>query len=317
MNLQKLAQENKILKYEVGSRLFGTSTPTSDVDFSGVFVATEDFYLGLDTVEEVDCSVVDKLENGRNSQDAVDEKCYELRKFVGLALGNNPNIIEQLFVPLDQLHHVTEVGHELLANAHLFPHTGTYDKFIGYAVSQKKKMVIKRDNMNSILFALELISQYDLKKYIAELPIVCGINGVKDTGQHIMFGDCSVQKNDTVKQALRKLEDRKGKFSGRHEDFVSKYGYDTKFAAHLLRLLWEGGFLLKHGYLEFPLENRDLFLDVRSGKYTIEEVLEMATQLEDEMRGLKETSKLPKKPRKEEVNELLKRLVKMHWELNR
>ena len=60
MNERFFAEQGKVLEYKVGSHLYGTNTPASDVDYSGVFVAPEEYYLGLDSVEEVDLSVVSK-----------------------------------------------------------------------------------------------------------------------------------------------------------------------------------------------------------------------------------------------------------------
>ena len=98
MNLTNIALDNRILELKVGSHLYGTSTPESDIDFCGVFVAPKELYLGLQRVEEVDLSIISKKENGRNDKDAIDRKFYELRKYIKLAAENNPNIIEQLFV---------------------------------------------------------------------------------------------------------------------------------------------------------------------------------------------------------------------------
>lgn len=320
MNERDMAVNNRLLEYPIGSHLYGTNTPTSDTDFGGVFVADKRYYTGLGKVEEVDLSVVDKKENGRNSQDAVDRKFYEVRKFVKLAMENNPNIIEQMFIPTDKLIYSTDVGFYLLQHAHIFPWAGCYDKFIGYAVSQKKKMLVKRDNMQAIIAGITVLKSFNPKVYVAEQMVLVqarmadfGIE-VKDTGQHLQFGDMHVQKNDTFKQALRKLEERRGKFSGRHNDFVSKYGYDTKFASHLIRLLTEGGELLRTGKLLFPLHNADEILAIKNGNLTVHEVLEYAEELEDQMRGLKEKTHLPKKPQFDKIEKCLMTVVEMAHE---
>jgi len=310
-------EQFRILEMKVGSHLYGTSTPDSDVDFSGVFVAPREFYLGLDKVEEVDLSIVSKKENGRNNKDAVDRKLYELRKFMSLAMMNNPNIIEQLFVEREQLVYSDLLGTKLLLHRHIFPYKGCYDKFIGYAISQKKKMIIKRDNMFDILQGIEFFEKVDDKQhtYVVELSweFLKLNKRIRDTGQHYNIGDMSIQKNDTVKQALRKLVDRSSRFSSRFEDFISKTGYDTKFASHLIRLLIEGRDLLTHGKLVFPLKDRELILDIKSGKYSIEEVLEMAQDFEDSMRGAKEKSELPSKPNKKKIEKLLIEIIEESW----
>lgn len=79
--------EQTIVKHYAGSIAYGTNTPTSDVDFRGIFVADKEFILSpffnvgeaSDTKEE-------------------DTKFYELNKFMKLYLDGNPNILETLWV---------------------------------------------------------------------------------------------------------------------------------------------------------------------------------------------------------------------------
>lgn len=129
----------KILDIRVGSHLYGTNTKTSDEDYSGVFIPEEDYVFGLLTVNEVDESVVSKLDTNKNSPDAIDAKYYELRRFLKLAMDNNPNIIEHLFVNDDNILYVDVYGQLLLDSATQFPYKGLTAKFLGYANSQKKK----------------------------------------------------------------------------------------------------------------------------------------------------------------------------------
>ena len=98
-----------------------------------------------------------------------------------------------------------------------------------------------------------------------------------------------------VKKVLAALTERLGKITNRHE-LVLKYGYDTKFASHLIRLLSEGGTLLQTGRIEFPLHDADFLLDIKKGKYELPKLLEIADEYEKKMADLKETSKLPDGP---------------------
>ena len=318
MNLTKVALDNKILELKVGSHLYGTSTPESDIDFCGVFVAPKEFYLGLKTVQEVDLSIISKKENGRNDKDAIDRKFYELRKYIKLATENNPNIIEQLFVASDQIVFCNDIGQSLLDNKHLFPYQGCYNKFIGYSISQKKKMIVKRDNMLDIIKAIELFSNYDdhNKNYVVQYKkdiLDADFQLVRDTGQHIQIGDISLQKNETIKKALMKLTDRRNKFSGRYDDFISKSGYDTKFASHLIRLLYEGIELLKTGEIILPLQKADLILDIKKGKYKINEIMEMSEDLENDINLALKNSPLPIKPQVDKIEKFLIELIERGW----
>lgn len=155
MNEREMAVRNEVLRFRIGSHLYGTNVPTSDEDFGGVFIADlDEYYFGFARVEEVDFSKVSKLESGKNAPDAIDCKTYEIRKFFKLAMENNPNVIEQMFIPEAQLVNCTEIGKRILGLAGLFPWAGCYDKFKGYAKSQKHKMSLKPENRAEILKAI-------------------------------------------------------------------------------------------------------------------------------------------------------------------
>lgn len=325
MNERLFAEIGRMAEYPVGSKLYGTDTPESDEDFSGVFVAPKPYYLGLNKVEEVDFSIVDKKDNGRNSKDAIDRKFYELRKFVKLALENNPNIIEQLFVPAEKFVFIDPIAERLFSNAELFPHQGAKQKFMGYALSQKKKMLVKRDNMNALTIAQEIlggiVKEGFGKDYFAEQ--LAGIVGrlenaglkVKQNTQHVQIGDIHIQKNITIAKSLEQISGRVERFSGRHADFVSKFGYDTKFASHLIRLLMEGRELLTTGRIQFPLEYASELLAIKQGHMTVNEVIELADDLEQKMNDDFDMGRVvvSKKPRTKEVETLLMDLVVEAW----
>ena len=52
--MKEMVDKNKILELVTGSFLYGTNLPTSDKDETGLFIADKEYYLGLNTVNEVD-----------------------------------------------------------------------------------------------------------------------------------------------------------------------------------------------------------------------------------------------------------------------
>lgn len=141
MKEREIAEKNKILVVRTGSHLYGTNRPESDEDFVGIFMPSEEYVYGFKRVDEVDMSIHSKDENNRNTKDAIDIKYYEFRKFVKLAMENNPNILEILFVNKENIIYVNEIGQKLLDMAERFPHQGAKQKFTGYALSQKGKLI--------------------------------------------------------------------------------------------------------------------------------------------------------------------------------
>ena len=306
---------NMILKGRVGSMLYGTNTPSSDEDFSGIFLSDENGYLGLSSASEIDLSVTSKNENNKNNSDAVDFKLYELRKFVKLAIQNNPNITELLFLNGQNIIFINEYGTEILSNAHLFPSRRAYEPFRKFAQSQRHKMVIKEKHFEQLSSAHHFFTQKfesDFDPHVMLVEIRPELEKIAvETSTHFAMGDLNFEKHLTVKKVKVILEDRMSKISNRYE-LVLKHGYDTKFSSHWIRLLQEGIDILSTGRLEFPLKNRELILDIKLGKYHIDEVVKMGDALLLNLESVFENSKLPDTPYIDDINKLVVNIGKRH-----
>ena len=71
-----------------GSHAYGTNIETSDTDYSGVFIQSEDDILGNKYVEQI-------------NDDKNDTVIYEIRRFLELLGSNNPTVLELLNTPED------------------------------------------------------------------------------------------------------------------------------------------------------------------------------------------------------------------------
>lgn len=308
MDARKLALDGRILELRTGSHLYGTNTPTSDVDFGGIFIAPSRFYLGLKTVEEVDFSVIDKDENGKNTMDAVDRKFYDFRKFIKLAADNNPNIVEFLFAPVSSMVFINDTGKDLLSKSDLFIHKGLYHKFIGYAKSQLHKMKVKPENYDALKVFKELYeSEFDSVKdlLIVELKHKKEFEkSVSYKADHCSIGDLNFNLGRKCKDVYSSVSERLDKAGHRTELFL-KHGYDTKFGMHCIRLLLEGMELLDTGRIEFPLKDREMLLDIRNGKWDQQQVLDYAEDLTNEVLKSFEKSHLQEKPDMNKIEEFM------------
>lgn len=96
-------EERLILLTLVGSRCYGTDVEGSDYDYKGICIANKDFYLGLNnkplileeknqTFKEDEPCIYPILNNS-------DTVVYELSKFIGLLVSNNPNSFDLLWAP--------------------------------------------------------------------------------------------------------------------------------------------------------------------------------------------------------------------------
>lgn len=311
---QRMAWENKILWVIVGSNLYGTNTPDSDEDYMGIFMPDEDYVVGLKRIDESDLSLKSKKKDGRNDKDAVDDKFYEFRQFVNLALQNNPNVLEVLFVPDQVIKFTNELGLELLSHADLFPHRGAINRFLNYAYSQKHKMIVKTENYFDLKAADQFFSEYvnqeTRKKLLVELRDL-KLPFLKEKQNHFRIGDLDFDKTRHLAKIQSIVKDRLLKASSRTK-LMEKYGHDTRFSSHLVRLMMEGCELLETGRIEFPLKERELVLDIKQGKYSTKEVLTIAEQHEAKIKSMFDNGqgKLRKKVMYKEVQQLTKNMLK-------
>lgn len=120
-----------IVRFITGSRLYGTFTEDSDYDDRGVFIAPPNYYIGLSDIQQVESQSEDKV-------------FYELSKFMNLALKNNPNILEFLFVPEDKWIKSSPEWERIIENRDYFLSTKARWTFGGYAFAQLKRIKTHR-----------------------------------------------------------------------------------------------------------------------------------------------------------------------------
>lgn len=76
-------------------------------------------------------------------------------------------------------------------------------------------------------------------------------------------------------------------------ELEEKFGYDTKHAMHLVRLMRMGREALLEGVIHVKRSDATELLSIRNGKWTYEEILQYAEQMEAEIKALVNTSDLP------------------------
>ncbi len=92
---------------------------------------------------------------------------------------------------------------------------------------------------------------------------------------------------------------------GSRQAEVRTFGYDTKNAMHLIRLLLTARALLQEGYVNIRRPEREFLLSIRDGHYTNIEIQDMAAQLDSECRQIVHRSGLPDVPETAAVKDWL------------
>ncbi len=103
-------------------------------------------------------------------------------------------------------------------------------------------------------------------------------------------------------QRQRLLGERGQKKVNRPE-LEAKYGYDTKYAMHILRLAYQGVELLSTGRITLPMDEatRAYIYSVRMGEVSLQDALTRAGELERDLKDLLHDAPVPQEPAREEI----------------
>lgn len=86
-----------------------------------------------------------------------------------------------------------------------------------------------------------------------------------------------------------------------------------KHASHLIRLLRMGIEFLNDGELYVTRQDAQQLVDIKQGKWTLDQVKKEADKLFDHLKDAYYRSKLPTKPNYEAINDLCVELVRDHY----
>jgi predicted nucleotidyltransferase len=103
---------------------------------------------------------------------------------------------------------------------------------------------------------------------------------------------------------IQKLKIKNSNGTGR-QDLIEAFGYDTKFFMHAIRLLTSAIEILETGDYSTYRWNRELLLDCRNGRYTLDEALELIECYDEQLQKAYELSSLPATVDYHKINKLL------------
>lgn len=114
-------------------------------------------------------------------------------------------------------------------------------------------------------------------------------------------------------QRMRFTGEKGGSHGAVHSEDQAKFGYDSKYAMHMLRLGFQGVELLTTGRLTFPVPEREFLLNVRRGKSNSNEILTRTGELEREIKSLLDSAPLPEVPDRMRVEKWMVEQYEQVW----
>ena len=342
-----LIRDNLIVKHLAGSRAYGTSRPDSDTDLRGVFCADPiNILTPWHPIKETEVDHED------------DTKLYELRHFMNLILGNNPNILETLWVDEDDIMEDSEVYWDLREARSRFLTRDAGRTFTGYAFNQLDRMKghnkwINNPQSERMPQHIDFISlvqwfgpnkvlprDFNIRDYCDDWRLVpygghiYGLyvaegfrsfdphNGALkrqfDGDRHSLMPPMAVVKfrfgeYKRAKKQHRQYWTWKKERNPKRAILEEKYGYDTKNALHLVRLLRMGVEILQTGQVNVKRPDADELLEILDGQWSYEEVLKYAEMMNGRIKILMAKTDLPPEPDFDYAADLLMAIQETIW----
>jgi predicted nucleotidyltransferase len=291
-----------------GSIAHGTFIPSEDpqsfddIDLMGFAFGEPRHYFGL---TEWGSRGTKEIKAG-----CYDVVLYEIRKAVSLLLQGNPNIMSMLWVSPEHILVKDDSARRLIEHRNIFLGKHVHDAFAGYAHQQLEKM--------------ETRDPAELREYLA-VTAELKYRGAhpnhraetfpepdRSTGEARDVAHWDIEK---LKARLRHFQ-RKGENLGymgdKRKQLVLEHGYDSKNAAHLIRLLRMCVEFMQTGEMVVKRPDAAELIDIKREKWTLGAVKGLAAELFAEALAAKEASSLPLEPDRGAAQHLLIDLISEH-----
>jgi predicted nucleotidyltransferase len=346
---------NTVLLARHGSHAYGTNTPASDEDFKGIAIPPKKYFLGTmyrfeqaelkapdpDAVIydirkffnlAADCNpnIIEVLHTdpsdhflvtdiGRQILEHKDDFLSKKIKFtfMGYSVAQlkrirthkrwimNPpkapptraemGLPEQTLIPTDQL---------MAANAEVQKELDRFQLDFMEDLEESQKIAM-RGVMSEMLAELKITADQHWQAAARKI-------GLDDNFIHLMQLE---REYAGAKREWDQYQNWKKTRNPLRSSLEEKYGYDTKHAYHLVRLIRMCREILTTGKVLVKRPDREELLTIRNGAWSYEQLIEFADREEQELNVLYNTTTvLPKTPDKEKLDALCIRLVEQSLE---
>jgi len=171
---------------------------TDDKDYIGICISPINYYTGLDKF--------DQYEYQENGDDII---VYDIKKAFRLLLNSNPNILSILWNRPDMYIRIEPLGQKIIDNRHIFASKKIYKTFVGYALSQLKRMNKSQYKGYMGSKKKELVDKYGFDVKMASHTIrllKCGIEFL-ETGEFEVYRKKDREELIAIKQGKWSFED--------------------------------------------------------------------------------------------------------------
>lgn len=272
-NPQQYARDHLLMRCYAGSRAYGTSLPTSDIDIRGIFIPHR--YSIMTPFFQIEQATVP----------GTDTVYYAFNKFMKLYTECNPNILELLWTDENDIieehpgfNHLRQARMDLLS-------LRVAKTFTGYARSQ----IVRIMGHNK------------------------WINHPQPKTQPQPSDFASKEKFQEAHKNWTSYWDWVANRNPQRSALEHKFGYDTKHAMHCVRLLRMGIEVLEGKGVIVKRPDAEELLSIRAGAWSYDRLVQEAKMLEEYCLAAESLSALPAKFNETFAAQLTLEVLDTYW----
>lgn len=332
-----------IFRTQFGSHVYGTNTPSSDLDYKEIFIPdAQDILLQRAPRTIVQNTKVDK--NSRNTADDVDTEQLALHQFFKLLIEGQTMALDMIFTPKEFWTKEFPIWNLIVNEREEFLHKGT-TAFVGYARQQASKYGIKGTRVAAMRFTLELLKTQEDWKKLSHADVMFALynliyfdpmNKAGLKNEYIDFVDCKgphgkpephlqvcgrkIPLHASVKYAREVFQKIFDEYGARALLAERNEGVDWKALMHAVRVANQAKELLTTANIIFPRPEAEVLLQIRKGELPYKQVAEMIENGLEDLEKAKETSILQPEPNQTLADFYIENLYSQaifdeyHWE---
>lgn len=300
----------QVVQMVFGSHMYGTATPTSDMDYKGIYLPSFEECL----LQRVPKSISEHSKvgsAGKNQPEDYDKELYSLHYFLKLACQGETVALDMLHAPASCIQWSSHIWDSLVVNRQRF-YTKNLKAFVGYARKQAAKYGVKGSRLAAVEGTIaqfnEIIPQTKLSEVWDSL--------VEDEHRHKWYKledklyaprymegyepwcyevcGKKMTLGSTVGHYLPMLQHYKDEYGARATLAKENKGVDWKAVSHAFRAAFQVLHIMQEGTYSYPLPETEFLLKVKKGKLNYADVVgpaldELITMVEEVAKG----SKLP------------------------
>jgi predicted nucleotidyltransferase len=236
-------QGNVMYEAIMGSTAYGCNTSDSDWDMVAYCVPPKDIVFphlagviqGFGRQQQK--FVCWQKHHVQTEQREYDLNCYNIVHWFNLAMDNNPNMIDSLFVPRECITHTGKVGEMVREKRHMFLHKGAWHRYKGYAYAQLNKMEKKdgdgKRQASIAKYGYDVKQAYHLIRLLNEIEqiLTTGDLDLRQISEHLK----AIRRGDVPESEIRKwAADKEHALENLFNESDLPYGPDEEAIKQLL-----------------------------------------------------------------------------------